>query len=371
MRVQTNIGEVKSLNNKRSSYKTRAEAGMVVRDDIFTPASTFMLIPKGTLITPHILHKLALHGVTYIYAEGVANRVAIEGDAIIPSVSQTPDFKKFSEKYKEIKEHLNAEFENIAQGQRPNLEAFHENVILISEQVSTRSELLNYLRHIKQGDDATFAHSINVGILCYLFGTWMRWKEESVYLLLMAGVLHDIGKTQIPSSVLYKPGKLEDWEFELVKKHTIYGYALLDNGFIPKEVSIAALMHHEKHDCSGYPLKRDKDGINIYAAIVAICDVYEAMTADRIYRAKVSPFHVIHQFETGAFGALNEEYIPFFIKNIADSFVNNKCMLSDGREGVIVLLNPQRLSQPLVHCLETGEFIDLSKQSDISITSIW
>ena len=356
---------------KFNGYRIRAEVGMIVRDNVYTPTSTHMLIPKGTRITHHILHKLALHGVMYIYAEGVENRLLVEGSMLAPSVLQTSGFKKFSEKYKVIKDRLNLEFENIAQGQRPNLESFHENVVLMTEQVSTRSELLNYLRYIKQGDDATFAHSLNVGILCYLFGTWMKMTEESTYLLLKAGILHDIGKTKIPLSILYKPSKLTDKEFELVKKHPIHGYAMLDNAFIPREVKMAALMHHEKLDCSGYPLKRDRDGINIYSAIVAICDIYEAMTADRIYRAKVNPFHVIHQFETGAFGALKEEYIPFFVKNIAESFINNKCILSDGREAVIVLLNPQRLSKPLVHCEATEEFIDLSKHSDVSIINIW
>jgi HD-GYP domain-containing protein (c-di-GMP phosphodiesterase class II) len=183
-------------------------------------------------------------------------------------------------------------------------------------------------------------------------------------------VCHDIGKIQIPHEILYKPGKLTNEEFAEVKKHTVYGYEILNNSNVPEEVAYSALMHHEKMDGSGYPLGRSHDSIGLYAAVVAICDVYEAMTSDRIYRARVSPFEVIRKLEQDEFGALRNEYIYMFIRKIAETFSNNNVLLSDEREGRIILINKNHLAYPLVYCEQTKEFIDLSKNKDISIINV-
>ena len=131
---------------------------------------------------------------------------------------------------------------------------------------------------------------------------------------------------------------------------------------------MAALMHHEKHDGTGYPLGRVSGKIHRIASIVSICDVYEAMTSDRVYRSMLSPFSVIKQFETDKFGVLDWGYVHTFLKKLADSFIGSKVILTDGREGKIVLINKQELSKPLIQ--STDGFIDLNTDSLVDIARV-
>jgi len=136
------------------------------------------------------------------------------------------------------------------------LERIVTAVLCITDKVTTNAQTLNFIRYIKQGDDAIFSHCLNVALLCGLYGLWMNLSKEDISNLILSGVFHDIGKIHISSKILYKPGKLTDIEFKEIKKHTIYGYQLLNKPHIPKAVQMSALMHHEKWDGTGYPLGR-------------------------------------------------------------------------------------------------------------------
>ena len=115
--------------------------------------------------------------------------------------------------------------------------------------------------------------------------------------LTLCGLLHDIGKLKIPDEILNKPGKYTDEEFDLVKRHTKFGYELLKTLNIDPHIKKAALLHHERCDGSGYPLKATQKDLDDFSMVVAIADVYDAMTAARSYRAPLCPFQVIERFE--------------------------------------------------------------------------
>ena len=119
-------------------------------------------------------------------------------------------------------------------------------------------------------------------------------------------------------------------------------------------------MHHERCDGSGYPMGLTMEEIDDYALIIAIADVYDAMTAARSYRAPLCPFEVIAEFEKDGLQKYKPKYILTFLENIANAYQNNRVMLSDGTSAHIVLLNHRRLSKPLVQ-LDDGACIDLEK----------
>lgn len=118
-------------------------------------------------------------------------------------------------------------------------------------------------------------------------------------------------------------------------------------------------MHHERCDGSGYPLGLKTDKINRYAKLVAIADIYDAMTSARVYRGPLCPFKVIRIFEEEGFEKYDPRYVVTFLQNIADTYVQNEVLLSDGRKGQIILINKSMVSKPIVQC--GGEVIDLSK----------
>ena len=347
-----------------------AEVGMEITDDVFDRTSKNLLFPAGTVLTPQILRKLGLYGIRYVNINESKERVTVDDGWVSSIITESVEFKQFLADYDKTRSLIHAELQATLEMGKINTDRINRDVFSLTQTIVTRSQVLNYLRYINQGDDATVSHCLNVGILCCLFGLWLNWSSETISLLVLAGVCHDIGKKQVPFEILYKPGRLTNEEFDEVKKHTVYGYKLLKAPNIPREVKHAALMHHEKADGSGYPLGKTMDSINLYAAIVAICDVYEAMTSDRIYRARVSPFDVIQQFERGEFGALREDYLCTFTQKVAEVFLNNTVLLNDDRECVVKEINKHDLAHPIICCSKTNELIDLSKDKSVHIINV-
>lgn len=193
-------------------------------------------------------------------------------------------------------------------------------------------------------------------------------SEEEGKLLTVAGVLHDVGKTKVDPVVLNKEGKLTNEEYEIVKKHSYLGYKMVEKSDLPEEIKSAVLMHHEKIDGSGYPMGLKGDKISKFAKIVCICDIYDAMTSNRVYRDKICPFDVIRSFEKSSLGVLDTEYLLIFLQNIAYTYVGSMVELSDGRTAEVVFINSANLSMPIVKCDDS--FMDLSQTSDITIDHI-
>ena len=223
-------------------------------------------------------------------------------------------------------------------------------------------DMVQNLRHY---DDSTYAHSMNVGLLCNVFADWLDFDEEEKKTLTVAGILHDIGKTRIPLEIIQKPSRLSEEEYQIIKKHTEYGFAILTENY---HIRYTALQHHERNDGSGYPLGLVAAHIDEYAKIVSIVDVYDAMTSPRVYRGPTCPFDVINLFEQEGFQKYDSRYIMIFLRRIAESYLNENVRLSDGRSGKLIYINNYALSRPVV--MADGEAIDLRKERYLRIEEI-
>jgi HD-GYP domain-containing protein (c-di-GMP phosphodiesterase class II) len=135
---------------------------------------------------------------------------------------------------------------------------------------------------------------------------------------------------------------------------------------IDRRIKLAALQHHERNDGSGYPYGLTKDFINPFSKIVAITDVYDAMTADRCYRAGICPFEVIAQFQRTDLRKYDQNVLKVFLKNIADSYIGTGVLLSDNSRGIITMINDKALASPLIK-LDDGTFVDLNERNDLYI----
>lgn len=235
--------------------------------------------------------------------------------------------------------------------------------------VSKHRDVFELFEIVKAKDDYTYQHNIGVGVLSTLIGRWMNLDEVELLELSLAAALHDVGKVRIPIEVLNKPGKLSDDEYELIKKHTVFGYELLkDTAGLSSVIARVALEHHEREDGGGYPLGLKKDNIHPYSSIVAVADIFHAMSSKRPYHDPISFHEIITQMEHGRFGELNPHIVSTFIENIMQKTVGQQVILSDGRIGEVVLLNPHRLNTPLIKI--DDQFIDLSQEESLRIQEI-
>lgn len=227
-------------------------------------------------------------------------------------------------------------------------------------------EFFDMIHNLRQIDDTIFAHSLNVAMISRKLGMWLGFPEEKLDLLTKAASMHDIGKLLIPEEVLNKPGKLTDEEFDLIRKHPKLGYSFVKDLPIDNNIKEAILMHHERCDGSGYPNHAQKLEINPYALIISIADVYDAMTAKRVYRAPLCPFEAIAEFENEGYSKYHPKYILTFLEHIANAYLNNRVLLNDGRNGKIIFLNSSKLSRPIIQ-MEDGSCIDLSREMSLYI----
>jgi len=151
-----------------------------------------------------------------------------------------------------------------------------------------------------------------------------------------------------------------------VKKHSKLGYEIVKKiPYIDKRVGLAVLTHHEREDGSGYPLKLKGDNIHPFGKIIAIVDVFDAMTSNRVYRDKISPLTVLQYIKEDSFSKLDPEYCNIFITNMLDYYIGDEVILSNGKIGKIIKMNINDITSPLVKVDNT--FYDLSKIKDIII----
>lgn len=276
-------------------------------------------------------------------------------------LKSSPEFQRFQVDFTLRSQDLKNCFDAyLSDGGTVNKEDLLSKTISLVSPKQTTLDVFDMLHNMRQVNDSTYAHSLNVAIISRIIGKWLHFSNEELDTLTLAGLLHDIGKTKIPDEVLNKDGKLTDEEFQMIRNHPKYGYDILKSQPLNSHIKKAALMHHERCDGSGYPMGLTMEEIDDYALIIAIADVYDAMTAARSYRAPLCPFEVIAEFEKDGLQKYKPKYILTFLENIANAYQNNRVMLSDGTSARIVLLNHRRLSKPLVQ-LDDGACIDLEK----------
>lgn len=353
--------------------------GMVTAEDIFTYNSQ-LIVAKNTVLTDKIITRLEFYSIMSVRIDEEQSTPAkAESDAApkkpraemsySEQIQSSADFKEFKSKFEDSIDDLRGNINDIVEKGAPiDVKASLEQTAKVFETSKGNFSFFSMLHNMRQYDDLTYTHMMNVSLICRVLAKWLNFPEEDVEMATLCGLFHDIGKLAIPDKIIKKPDKLTSQEYSVVKKHTIEGYNILTKQDVSEQVKLSALMHHERCDGSGYPLGLKGNKIDKFAKIVAIADVYEAMTAARVYRGPLCPFIVIDIFEKEGLQRYETEYILCFLENVVLTYMNNRVRLSDGREGDIVYINKNTLSRPLVKCGDT--FVDLQKEKELSIVEI-
>lgn len=241
-----------------------------------------------------------------------------------------------------------------------------QNTVPLLCSTLTTGSLVQLLVHLRRKDDQTLRHSIGVAALSVMLGRWLKLPETEIQDLAMAALLHDVGKLRIARCLLAKPGKLSAAEYEEVKRHTVYGYEMLQSSReIPEICAFAALRHHERWDGTGYPYGLSGYQLDSYSRIVAITDVFHAMSSKRSYKESLPFYQVIREMHTSAFGQYDPLFVLTFLSNMMESLIGTRVTLTNGQRALIVALNASDPFLPLVKV--NGGFLDLSKSRHISI----
>ncbi len=267
------------------------------------------------------------------------------------------------------KEAVVSMFQEARMGKAVDAAAAGELVEEIASSVMRNPGALISLARLKTADDYTYMHSVAVCALMVALARQLELDETTTRTAGMAGLLHDLGKALMPLEVLNKPGKLTDAEFRIIKSHPSEGHRLLVEagtvGEIPLDV---VLHHHEKVDGSGYPKGLKGSQISLYAKMGAVCDVYDAITSNRPYKAGWDPAESIRKMAEWSKGHFDERVFHAFVKSIGIYPTGSLVRLSSDRLAVVVEQAPESLLTPTVKAFYstakraylTPEIIDLS-----------
>lgn len=248
--------------------------------------------------------------------------------------------------------------------------------ILVAELANNIVENLDasmWLTQLKQRDEYTAIHSLNVCVLSITFGRALGMSVDELNELGLGALLHDIGKMSVPLEILNKPGKLTSEEFEIMKSHPVKGYEmLLKDGSLSKKVLDIVKSHHERLSGSGYPDKLVDSDISYFTKIVSITDVYDAITSDRVYHDGMTPHSAMQRLYEWMPNNFDQDLIEKFIKVLGIYPIGSVVELKTGHVGVVVKLNAQHRLKPVVMLIlnKNKEFYPRRKLVNLAST-IW
>jgi HD-GYP domain-containing protein (c-di-GMP phosphodiesterase class II) len=234
---------------------------------------------------------------------------------------------------------------------------------------SSEYNILTFMPKRKTDEDSLFHSSVMSAMTAYLLAQWNGFSRKDWMQIALAGLLHDIGNAKIDRSLLQKSSSLTEAEREEIRQHPVLGYQLVKNiASLNEGVKLAVLQHHERMDGSGYPLGVNGSKIHPYARLVAIADVFHAMTLRKTYRDALSPYLVLEQIQQDAFGKLDASYVRTFIDKVTSFHIGTVVRLSDNRIGEIVFSDSQQPTRPWVSV--AGTIIRLPTERHLHIQEV-
>lgn len=241
------------------------------------------------------------------------------------------------------------------------------------EQLCDGARAVTQIHNMNRDGSYLLHHSLHVAILAGLMGRWLHWPREHRERLVLAGLLHDVGKLKISGDILNKPGKLTPSEMEIVRRHSSYSAEILAKCGLSGEMDIMAgvLQHHERGDGSGYPSGIKKEIISPFGKILAILDIYDAMAANRAYAHKVSPFEIFDRLNADMMeDKIDAEYGVLFVKKVCHALTGSWLRLTSGEKAKIIYIDQSRTNAlPIVETTE-GKFYDLAHDGRVKIVEL-
>ncbi|MGP1441613.1 MAG: HD-GYP domain-containing protein [Anaerovoracaceae bacterium] len=268
--------------------------------------------------------------------------------------------------YKDISINVRKIFEESAEGFKFDAALVNSISERLSHLVRTSGEniIIQCMRYLRENEGYLISHTVNAACINALMGKWLGFSRDESIEIVKVGILHDIGEQLIPEDILFKPSRLTDEEYELIKKHSIYSYRIcMASGITNTAILRAVRNHHERINGSGYPDGLKANDIPLYARIMAVSDTFNAMVTKKPYRKNYTALDVIQKFSTIRDTELDSKLVNILIDNITKLFIGKKVQLTDGSFGSIISVNSSGYDCPMV--LVNGKYIKTNKYNKV------
>ena len=355
---------MKAMSKIISIDISQLKPGMILGQDIRDNPNGIILLSAGSKITVKALlaiKKFNIQGKCLVYTEecSIGSQENHHQEIIKQKISRQVPIKInkrdlqarkiYKDTFKTVKDFYNKS------GINANVDLYDITKAAegIAAEIINNHQVLIQIALLKAVDNYTFSHAVHVSIYVSALAKFLNFTTKQLQEISLAGLLHDIGKMDIPLDIVNKPGKLSDSEFSIMKEHVRYSFNRLCNfSELNDNVLSAILQHHERMDGSGYPQKLRGEQIHHWARLLAIADVYDAVTTDRVYRNALLP-HEGAEILMGNSGKLDMQYLNIFLRNMTFYPVGCKVVLSTGEIGTVVALHRDMPFRPVIRI--TGE----------------
>ncbi|WP_342472083.1 HD-GYP domain-containing protein [Metasolibacillus sp. FSL H7-0170] len=322
--------------------------GMVIGKTIWNEAG-HPLLHQGVVINHRIIERLQQLNIRYIYIDDlISDGIQIE-ETVDPIVRHRV-VKEITKTFETVRNLKGAQASYIIEQQSKAINGIVEGLL---DTIVDSHEFLTILSDAYLYDQYLYHHSFQVTLYSIAIAKELGYSYEELRLIGVGAILHDIGKLLVPAEILKKPGALTEDEYNEMKLHARYGFDLLRNlHSISLLVAHCAFQHHERLDGSGYPRGLVEFEIHPFAKIIAVADVFDAVTSNRVYREKVLPSEGIAVLEKDA-GTLYDAKVVEALKKCVVHYPNGTVLtLSDGRRGIVSRQNELHPSLPYIRIFE-------------------
>lgn len=327
--------------------------GMVIGRTIWNEAGN-PLVQKDVKVTQAIINRLRQLNIQYVY---IVDELSSD-IKIVETV--TPEERKqavteITGSFKKVKG-LNSKNASLVLEQQSKV--ISKVVDDLLDTVLNSEEVLTVLSDAFLYDEYIYQHSFQVALYSLSIAKELKYSYEDLKIIGLGALLHDIGKLIVPNNILTKPSRLSDDEFEEMKNHARYGFDILRNlHTVSLLVAHCAFQHHERIDGSGYPRGLMDFEIHPYAKIIAVADVFDAVTSNRVYREKMLPSQGVAIIESGSGTLFDKRVVEAFKRSIVHYPNGSIVILTDGRRGVVVKQNEDNSAMPWIRIFEENSIV--------------
>lgn len=348
---------LKSIRNCRS--------GETLARSIYTETG-MVLVGAGVVLTDRMIARLKEKNITSLYImDSRTDDIVV--DTVISEETRREAMSLIHETFQAVGDTSSKKWKNVFADKLFGRE-LRQVMSAIADEVKNCRSAMNLMADACAYDNYIFSHSFNVALYSTAIAMKTGFSEKEVLEIGTGGLLHDIGKTCVPDEILQKPGRLDPDEFELMKKHAEQGFEMLRKlDDISLVVAHCAYQHHERWDGSGYPRGLKGEDIHPYARLMAVADVFDALTTHRVYRSSVLPHVAMEILYSGSNTMFDPTYVIAMRDTIALYPVGLSVTLNTGESGVVIGGNAGLPSRPIIRILfdESGQQVDKPYEYDL------
>lgn len=285
-------------------------------------------------------------------------------------------FETFQKEIKYAKEvkaeafHVATEtLEDVRMGKNINSEKIKDVVEGMVDSMDRTPDALLSLARLKDFDNYTFMHSVNVAVLSMTLGKALDYSSSKIFDLGHGGILHDIGKMKVPEEILNFPGKLTGKAWEVMQNHVVFSAQLLEEmGDISSNAKALAAEHHERLNGTGYPKGLKFFGIHEFGRIASIADVYDAVTSRRVYKKEVFPAESMKILINGKGTAFQPNLVDLFIEEIGLYPIGSTVKLNTSEIGIVLFNNKETPTTPIIQIVLTATGKKIPNPIDLDLS---